>query len=84
MTHFERGWYTAIALWRSGQTLESIQRETEEQGASIPNELAGGVLACVEAMRGWKDSARRVADRFGVSPSRIEELLTLLSKETGL
>lgn len=73
-TGFERGWIRAIELWKGGMTWEMITHKADQESAHRSLEYARGMVASVEAMRGWLDLARREAKAHGI-PSAVTDRL---------
>lgn len=71
MSPFERGWHCAVERWRDGFTLEDIEDEAHE---FFSPEYQCGMLACVDAMCGFRAVAK-VAALEWVSARKFDELV---------
>lgn len=77
VTSFERGWSSALALWKSGLTLGLITRRADKRAAESAFEFSRGMVAAVEALGGWLDVARREAKAHAIPESTVERLIDL-------
>lgn len=74
-TNFALGWDSAIALWKDGLPVEEIAYRADFVTVEHADEFARGMRACVEAMSGWVDAARRAAKAESIPSATIDALV---------
>jgi hypothetical protein len=72
---FSRGWQNAIAIWRSGVSLQEITAYAKNRQDENGGFFANGMLSCVDTINGWTAIGRRSAELHGLDRGEVDKLV---------